>query len=497
MSQTSTAQLRRALRQASDYESWQQAAERLDNRTGMNAWKADDRADAYDHWLIRSRLQQLRRLRRGDDVLGLVHFLRQGLHWNLGGIGSGDLYSACESGTKHLIDDYIDEVCTCLQQLRDSRDPSLSPEAKLQFFEETALSFGRSALMLSGGATLGLFHVGVIKALWDADCLPRVISGSSAGSVVAATLGTRSDDELEEMFEAERAQFGFWRGLSVNSMVKRRALMDQAQVRRGIQKHVANLTFKEAYEKTGRIINITVSSARSNQTPKLVNHLTFPHLYVREAVLASCAVPVVFEPVVLYSRDQHGNKVPFMPSVKWVDGSMKSDLPRLRLRRLHNVNHFIVSQTNPHVVPFLTVSGPKTKQGLVAAARRFAFATAKEQTKLVAKLGADLLPSGNTRDRFDTLHGLLNQDYRGNITILPRFHPRSFVQMLSNPSLSQTEQFILEGQRATWPKLAMIKHQTRISRTFEQCLQSLRGGTVQDVDQSLRGAQLTARDVAG
>ena len=81
------------MRQATDYDTWLQAAEQLDARTGMNAWKADDRAEAYDHWLIRSRLQQMRRLRRSDDMPGLVHFLRQGLHWNLGGIGSGDLYA--------------------------------------------------------------------------------------------------------------------------------------------------------------------------------------------------------------------------------------------------------------------------------------------------------------------------------------------------------------------------------------------------------------------
>ena len=51
---------------------------------------------------------------------------------------------------------------------------------KLLFFERTGQSFGRSALMLSGGATLGLFHSGVIKALWTEGLLPKVISGSSA-----------------------------------------------------------------------------------------------------------------------------------------------------------------------------------------------------------------------------------------------------------------------------------------------------------------------------
>lgn len=497
MSKARIAQARRAMAHATDYTSWAEAAADVDRLSGLDAWKSDDRDDAYDHWLIRSRLQQIRRMRRAGDVSSLVHFLRQGLHWNLGGIGSGALYSACNLGTKFLIDDYVDEVCTALEYLRDADDKQLDARAKQQFFEETSQSYGRSALMLSGGATLGLFHVGVIKALWDADALPRVISGSSAGSVVAATLGTRADDELEAMFDAEMAHFGFWRGLSPASMIKRRALMDQAQVRRGIQKHVDNLTFQEAYEKTGRIINITVSSARMNQTPKLVNHLTFPHLFVREAVLASCAVPIVFEPVVLYTRDQTGKKVPFMPSVKWVDGSMKSDLPRLRLRRLHNVNHFIVSQTNPHIVPFLSASGSRSKRGLLASARRFALATAKEQSKLAAKLGTDLLPPGQLRQRCDTIHGLLNQDYRGNITILPRFHPRSFVQMASNPTIEQTRRFILEGERATWPKLHMIKHQTRIARTFDQCLQALSGGTVHELDRQRRRKQLKVGQPAG
>lgn len=36
-----------------------------------------------------------------------------------------------------------------------------------------------------------------------------------------------------------------------------------------------------------------------------------------------------------------------------VDGSVQSDLPMKRLAELFNVNHFIVSQVNPHIAPFL------------------------------------------------------------------------------------------------------------------------------------------------
>jgi len=42
-----------------------------------------------------------------------------------------------------------------------------------------------------------------------------------------------------------------------------------------------------------------------------------------------------------------------LQGIKWVDGSVHQDLPMNRLAELFNVNHFIVSQTNPHVLPFL------------------------------------------------------------------------------------------------------------------------------------------------
>ena len=42
---------------------------------------------------------------------------------------------------------------------------------------------------LSGGAYLGFYHFGVARALWREGLLPRVISGASAGSLIAAMLG--------------------------------------------------------------------------------------------------------------------------------------------------------------------------------------------------------------------------------------------------------------------------------------------------------------------
>lgn len=37
---------------------------------------------------------------------------------------------------------------------------------------------------------------------------------------------------------------------------------------------------------------------------------------------------------------------------RWRDGSLEIDLPMIQLKELFNVNHFIVSQANPHILPF-------------------------------------------------------------------------------------------------------------------------------------------------
>ena len=74
-----------------------------------------------------------------------------------------------------------------MSQIEDEEIPT---DAKLAFFNETRHSYGRTGLLLSGGAYLGYYHMGVVKALWNEQLLPRVISGASAGSLMAALIGT-------------------------------------------------------------------------------------------------------------------------------------------------------------------------------------------------------------------------------------------------------------------------------------------------------------------
>ena len=50
-------------------------------------------------------------------------------------------------------------------------------------------------------------------------------------------------------------------------------------------------TFQEAFDKTGRIINITVAPNNNYDPPRLLNYLTAPHVCVWSAAAASCALP--------------------------------------------------------------------------------------------------------------------------------------------------------------------------------------------------------------
>jgi predicted acylesterase/phospholipase RssA len=98
---------------------------------------------------------------------------------------------------------YVDEIKTSLDYVREN--DTISLEEKKRFYRAINKNYGSSALCLSGGASFGYYHFGVVKAFLDADLLPRVITGTSAGGLVAALTCTRTDEELTELMTPELA----------------------------------------------------------------------------------------------------------------------------------------------------------------------------------------------------------------------------------------------------------------------------------------------------
>jgi predicted acylesterase/phospholipase RssA len=77
------------------------------------------------------------------------------------------------------------------------------------FHRSALLNSGQVGLALSGGAVRGLAHIGVIKALDEIGIKPKVIAGTSVGSIIGAALAAGKDwGEIAEM-----ARTIFWPSL--------------------------------------------------------------------------------------------------------------------------------------------------------------------------------------------------------------------------------------------------------------------------------------------
>jgi TAG lipase/lysophosphatidylethanolamine acyltransferase len=147
--------------------------------------------------------------------------------------------------------------------------------------------------MFSGGASMGVYHLGCIKVLKELDLCPRIISGSSAGSMFASLVCTRTYEELDDLYDPNFIKFDcFGYKESTFTMMLARFLkdgyfMDIKILQNFMKRNVGDITFEEAYHKTGWILNITVTSIHEKDVPRLLNYITSPHVLIWSAASAS------------------------------------------------------------------------------------------------------------------------------------------------------------------------------------------------------------------
>ena len=449
----------------------------------------------YDCRLVEARLKQLEEARISCDVGRMLFLVRTAFTRGLGDMGNLKLYKHTHIGTKDLIERYITSSLETLDRLLDISERAKCDGLETKHILEQVLSarqsFGRSALLLSGGATFGMNHIGVLKALWENHLLPRIISGASAGSIVCAVFCTRTDEEMPALlesfcygdlavFEEEGNEDGVLR--KITRFLKHGALFDISHLIRVLKDMLGDITFQEAYNRTRRILNICVSSASLYELPRLLNYITAPNVLVWSAVAASCSVPLIFSAASLLAKDlKTGEAVPWNPSPQqWIDGSVDNDLPMTRLAEMFNVNHFVVSQVNPHVVPFLikdddaisdevqqSTSSFAAGPSWVHTATHLAKGEALHRMLTLAEMG--IFPNALTK-----AVSVLSQRYSGDITILPEISYADFPRILSNPTPEFMEQAMLSGERATWPKLSRIRNHCAIELALDEAVQKLR-----------------------
>lgn len=483
--------LRRKLRSTKTYREWQTAAEELDSYLGMERWKGEDEYAYYDYVTVGKVTEQLKVLRgriedgevdggggRASAIQELGDMLKACVKNNFVGVENPRLYSETYSGTKNLVQEFIDEIYASLKLLLETDE--ISAEAKGQIFKHLDTNFGRTALSLSGGATFSYYHFGVVKALLDNNVLPEIITGTSGGALVAALVATRTDDELKQLLVPALAArirachdgfttwaFRWWRtGARFDTMDWAHQC---AWFCRG------STTFREAYERTGRILNVSCVPSDPHSPTILANYLTSPDCVIWSAVIASAAVPGILNPVVLMMKKPDGTLGPYSFGHKWKDGSLRTDIPLKALSLHFNANFSIVSQVNPHINLFFfssrgTVGRPVThRKGrgwrggfLGSAAEQYIKLDLNKWLKVLRHL--ELLPRPLGQDWSE----IWLQRFSGTITIWPRSVPSDFYNILSDPSMQRLERMLHAGQQSAFPKVMFITNRMKIERLVRE-----------------------------
>ena len=491
--------LRKKLYEAKNYEQWVRAARRMDTYLDNDKWKEDDEYAYYNSGTIHTVRNELRRLRaalenRGDNTAveqnreaqNLAHELRALLEAsvkdNFVGVENTRLYSETYYGTKNLVQSFLAEVSASLELL--SNTPYLSTEAKSSFFSHLSNNYGRVALCLSGGATFAYYHFGVAKALLDNNVLPKIITGTSGGALVAALLATRTDDELKGVLKPALAHRitacsepystrtrRWWRtGAQFDSVDWARACSWFCH---------GNLTFLEAYQRTGRILNVTCIPSDPHSPAVLANYLTSPDCVIWSAVMASAAVPGILNPVVLMRKnDQTGTLEPYSFGHKWKDGSLRTDIPLKALNTNFNVTYSIVSQVNPHINLFFfssrgTVGRPVThRRGrgwrggfLGSATEQYLKLDLYKWLKVIRHL--ELLPRYAEQD----WSNIWLQRFDGTITIWPKSRMSDFRYILSDPSPERLARMLWTGMQSAWPKIKFVQNRYLIENAIHEGLE--------------------------
>jgi predicted acylesterase/phospholipase RssA len=230
-----------------------------------------------------------------------------------------------------------------------------------------------------------------------------------------------------------------------------------------------------------------VTPNNSSDPPRLLNYLTAPHVLVWSAAVASSSLPGVFEANRLMVKDADGTvRYESSERAAFSDGSMEQDLPMQQLSEMFNVNHFIVSQANPHAVMFASYnhlgsvwSNPIS--GFINSVLHFL----KDQCRTWLANCVELVGARRIAPLHATSRGMMSsffvQEYEGrdcDISLIPWLSHRGLISALMhclyNPTEDEFTEWVKAAERETWKYLPAIKSHIAEEITLDRCVQRLR-----------------------
>lgn len=507
------------LRNAETFEDWEEAALHLDNLLGLDLWRNNPTSKYYDWALIAERLDSLVVAREENNYEQLVNLLRSGLVRNLGNIAVPKLYNRSFSGTKYLIEEYIAQVAESVEDIsalptsptsslhHHPNDKALTNQMKLDFIHDTRQAFGRTTLVLQGGAIFGLCHLGVVKALFLRGLLPRIITGTATGALIAALVAIHTEDELPAVLRgdgidlsafaskgaddngqipAEQSLKSRWETLirRVRRFSREGYFLDVTVLEDCVRANVGDLTFEEAYHRSKRVLNITVATdGQGAGVPTLLNYITAPNVLIWTAAVASNASsPSLYgrSKATILCKDAHGNIVPWAPANTtdfrhWTHASYTDrDSPLRRIAELFNVNHFIVSQARPYLIPFLQsdMHGPSLVETRSKSTQLSAFLVRMVGLEIRHRLrqldSLRLVPASIRRFLVD------EQVPAASMTLVPEVTAGDFIRLLETPTRDTLNYWILRGERSVWPAVAALRIRCAVENELDRSYQVVR-----------------------
>jgi len=157
----------------------------------------------------------------------------------------------------------------------------------------------KTGLVLSGGALRGFAHGGVLKALNETGIFPDVVSGVSAGSIVGALYADGyKPEEIYKIF-VNKSMYKFLEFIVPNKGLVRMT---------GLYKTLLECLRAKNFEDLKIPLFITATNLNKAST------VYFSQGELAKHIIASCTVPVLFQPAVI-------------DEVTYIDGGVLNNLP--------------------------------------------------------------------------------------------------------------------------------------------------------------------------
>jgi len=157
--------------------------------------------------------------------------------------------------------------------------------------------------------------------------MPGIISGSSGGSLMCAIIGTTKKEDLVRVgsgqqkienididfsaFQRRPKTVSFLR--KIIRLFTKGSLIDMDNLAEFLRANVGEDSFKEAYDRTGWVINIVVAGDHHEEY-RVLNYMTAPNVLIWSAAIASCSIPLLFKPTKILCKDKFGKSREWLPA---------------------------------------------------------------------------------------------------------------------------------------------------------------------------------------